>query len=169
MLEEAYRRPGRMLQEALRQQARFLPPVAGATSEEMRFMPRMQEYVSLVASHTVSGLRNLRELRTIALAVDALCSDNICLAADCLAQRFKAVEWFEVLVAEKIIPATPKNVETRRLPTSFTTKVTRAFSLKCQRAWVVEPILESVGMLATTRRAIARRATALVESQVLAA
>lgn len=84
-------------------------------------------------------------------------------------KRFKAVEWFEVLVAEKIIPATPKNVETRRLPTSFTTKVTRAFSLKCQRAWVVEPILESVGMLATIRQAIARRATALVESQVLAA
>ena len=47
---------------------------------------------ALNPSHPGMGVRNQRELRTLAEAMDALLAGNIGKAADFLMQRFKAVE-----------------------------------------------------------------------------
>jgi len=47
---------------------------------------------ALTPAHPSLGMRNQRELRTLAEALDALLAGNVAQAADFLMQRFKAVE-----------------------------------------------------------------------------
>ena len=103
----ARRRPGALLHKALRTQAQFLAPVVGATADEHVFLPRVGEFFAHVSSQQVQGVRNLRELRTLAQIIDSIILGDLAFAADTAIQRYKAVE----LAAETGIWALAEEVE----------------------------------------------------------
>lgn len=73
--------------------SQYLPQCAGG--EYMRdWEPRVTQYLTNVLEKTGKdlGLRNERELRTLAQSLDAMLSSNYLLAADTLMARFQALE-----------------------------------------------------------------------------
>ena len=73
--------------------AQYLPPRPEGEYGELA--PRVVEYLTNLLERGDAkglGLRNSRELRTLAQALDALLAGNTALAADTLMQRFRAVE-----------------------------------------------------------------------------
>ena len=80
--------------EGLRSMSQYLPP--GARSSPHRdFEPRVVEYLTTVLETKKDrelGVRNSRELRTLAQAIDAVLSGDLLFGVDTLMQRFKAVE-----------------------------------------------------------------------------
>jgi len=89
--------PGLLLQAGLRQMAKHLGTREGATEDELsEFVPRVVTYLTSVfhGHHPQSevGVRNVRELRTLAACLDALLRGDVENLGDILMQRFKAVE-----------------------------------------------------------------------------
>ena len=88
-------RPGKLLRSGLRAMSQFLPQGAGGDHKNVDtndFTPRVVHYLNTVSEGLGGGMRNVRELRTLAQSLDALLSGNLLLAADTLMQRFKSVE-----------------------------------------------------------------------------
>eukprot|EP00974_Lingulodinium_polyedra_P075281 7294911-Lingulodinium_polyedra.AAC.1 len=71
----------------------YLPPRPGGRDEQ-GLAPRVVEYLTTVLEKGEKdlGLRNSRELRSLAQAIDAIIRGDLAFAADTLVQRFKAVE-----------------------------------------------------------------------------
>ena len=78
-----------LLERGLRSQAEHLPPAPGGYQP---LTPRVMEYVTTVGFKNVVGIRNQKELKTLAQALDAILTGNLCLAGDTLMQRLKALE-----------------------------------------------------------------------------
>ena len=91
--ETARRAPGKILFEGLANMRQYLPDSA-ATSADGMFKPMITQYLIqvLMKSGKELGRRNERELRTLAMALDAMLMPNYLLAADTLMARFTAVE-----------------------------------------------------------------------------
>ena len=92
--ELSARDPGRLYKRGLKNMVRFLAPRAGTPGESSALQGRAVEYlttVSSVANGTV-GVRNERELRTLAESIDLLAGGNLGALGDVLMQRFRAVE-----------------------------------------------------------------------------
>ena len=96
----ASRRPGLLLLSGLEMMAKFLDPLAGGrggvnAKPGQLGTPKVVRYLTTVvqvsAAHGVS-VRNERELRTLAEALDALLLGDVTRAADIIMMRFKAVE-----------------------------------------------------------------------------
>lgn len=70
----------------------YLPPRAEGDTRGLQ--PRVVEYLTTILERgdRSLGVRNSRELRSLAQAVDSLIRGDITFAADTLIQRFKAVE-----------------------------------------------------------------------------
>ena len=86
--------PGALLHGALQQMAVYDSCHAGPESGLVHGSFRRYLQTILFARHSERdmGMRNARELRTLAKALDAITAGNIALAADTLTQRWKAVE-----------------------------------------------------------------------------
>jgi len=95
----AREQPGVLLRQGLEMMSKYLDPLAGgggATQKQMVLEPKVVRYLttmSAAARHTGVGLRNERELRTLAESIDALLEGDLCKAGDILMMRFKAVEF----------------------------------------------------------------------------
>ena len=75
--------------------AQFLPQGVGGDFKDLYqddFTPRVVHYLNTVSEGLGGLMRNVRELRTLAQAIDALLSGKPLLAADTLMHRFKSVE-----------------------------------------------------------------------------
>ena len=72
--------------------AQYLPQGSRGEPSQGDFTPRVVEYLTTVSGRQSLGLRNLRELRTLGQALDALLVGNTLFAMDTLMQRFKSVE-----------------------------------------------------------------------------
>jgi hypothetical protein len=86
-------RPGELLKATLEKMGGYLGERADGAGEDMG--PRVMTYLSSVLMPAANGsmtMRNERELRTIAMAIDAILRGKVAEAADFLIQRFKAVE-----------------------------------------------------------------------------
>ena len=97
----ALQHPGALLRAGLRSMAQYLPQgtggsssssVANSSSVAADFSPRVVQYLTTVVPVGTLGLKNHRELQTIAQSLDALLRGEILLAGDTLMQRFKSVE-----------------------------------------------------------------------------
>ena len=87
-------KPGALLTEALKSIGRFLSASGGAKAgdEEGRVLTYvLTVFVQRYGSDHI-GLRNMRELRTLAEAIDSLVAGNLPREGDLLIQRFKAIE-----------------------------------------------------------------------------
>ena len=89
-------RPGELLFNGLQQVRQFLGPRRGGLGQDAgsELDPAMVQYLTTVLENANStvGMRNSRELRTLAQAIDDILVGKIDSAADILMQRFKAVE-----------------------------------------------------------------------------
>jgi len=65
---------------------------SGVSTVSADFTPRVVQYLTTVVPTATLGIRNHRELQTIAQSLDALLRGEILLAGDTLMQRFKSVE-----------------------------------------------------------------------------
>ena len=93
--QQAEKHPGLLLVELLKDMQRFLLGRQGAPREAAdSTQPVAVAYLTSVLqpSHTQIGLRNGRELRTLAEAIDSIVRDEVLGVGDLLAQRFRAVE-----------------------------------------------------------------------------
>ena len=90
---QALSRPGLALRRALQYMEQYLPPRPGGAPDKGP-SPRVVEYLTTVLEkgERELGIRNARELRTLAQAIDAIIRGDLAFAADTLVQRFKAVE-----------------------------------------------------------------------------
>ena len=98
LVEKAKRNPGRLLRSGLEQMAKFLAARAGSEGE-LEGSWRQQKVTAylnqvLFNQHPPStiGMRNARELVTLAEALDLLMEENFAGLGDLLMQRMKAVE-----------------------------------------------------------------------------
>lgn len=90
----ASRHPGRPLRDGLREMAQYLPQRPGGEPYD-DLQPRVVQYLTTVLetkARRPMSVRNSRELRTLAQALDSILVGNIALAADTLMMRFQAVE-----------------------------------------------------------------------------
>ena len=129
---ESLRHPGNLLREGLRCMAGFLDPLQAELeraridrTSDAELRPLATRYLTTIlhqARGSTMGVRNARELRTLAEAIDALASGDPGKAGDILMQRFKAVEFasgapeqggwgvaqhFEIIPATAASSATP--------------------------------------------------------------
>ena len=95
----AARKPGTLLTSGLEMMSKYLDPRAGGRGGSVKQgdlgAPRVVRYLTTVvqvASSSGVGVRNERELRTLAEALDAMILGDLARAADILMMRFKAVE-----------------------------------------------------------------------------
>jgi hypothetical protein len=92
---------------------RFLLHKGFRRTSSDRLEPRAVSYLVTVLQHATDlGVRNERELRTLATAVDLLCKGDLPALGDVLLQRFKAIEmasqdasWLVASKLELIPPA----------------------------------------------------------------
>ena len=98
---QASRQPGALLLKGLAAMDKFLAQRVGGEQSSTRFAegegplaPVAVRYLTTVLQQAQSNmtLRNSRELRTLAEAIDFLVQGKVVEAGDILAQRFKAVE-----------------------------------------------------------------------------
>ena len=91
--DTARRAPGRILQEGLANMQQYLPQVTAGGNTSL-FRPTVTQYLIQVLHKATKdlGRRNERELRTLAMALDAMLQSNYLLAADTLMARFTALE-----------------------------------------------------------------------------
>ena len=99
LAEKARKKPGMLLKSGLTQMAKFLTIRTGGTDEEASRSWRDQRvgaYLNQVLftqhSQEKLGLRNVRELVTLAEAIDLLMEGQFAAVGDVLMQRMKAVE-----------------------------------------------------------------------------
>ena len=93
-LRKAHRSPGKLLGETLEKMGTYLSTVQGAGSGD-GLHPIVMSYLTAVLTPSVGSelsIRNSRELRTLAMALDFLIQGDVPQACDVLVQRFKAVE-----------------------------------------------------------------------------
>ena len=72
--------------------AQYLPQSAGSSNYAGDFTPRVTQYLTTAVNTEALGVRNHRELQTLAQSLDAILRNDILLAADTLMQRFKSIE-----------------------------------------------------------------------------
>jgi hypothetical protein len=93
--EIAARHPGLLLSNALQEIGKYLQTRSGPANGETE-VGRVLTYVMTVYMQRFTsqeiGIRNLRELRTLAEALDALLEGNLARVGDLLVQRLKAIE-----------------------------------------------------------------------------
>ena len=98
LMEKARRHPGRLLRSGLEQMAKFMSARAGSEGEPSCVWPEQKvgAYLNQVLfnQHPPSsiGMRNARELVTLAEAIDMLMEERLASLGDLLMQRLKAVE-----------------------------------------------------------------------------
>jgi len=96
--EVARTRPGKLLQHGLQTMGRFLAERGQqdrSGGERQALQPRVVRYLTTVATAARSqplGIRNERELRTLAEGLDCLMEGKLAELGDLLMQRYKAVE-----------------------------------------------------------------------------
>ena len=101
--ELARKNPGLLLQKGLAMMKRYMDPLrggggAGHSKDAKELPPIVTLYLTTVLqvirnrSGSSLGLRNEREMRTLAEAIDDLLQGQVVQAADKLMQRFKALE-----------------------------------------------------------------------------
>ena len=107
--ETARKKPGQLLKQGLAAMSQYLPQGGPSGSGEL-WTPRVTQYlVQVVLKQSRDlGVRNERELRTLAQSLDAMLTGNYLLAADTLMARFAAVE---LAAAESNNWAVPKHLE----------------------------------------------------------
>ena len=110
--ELARRRPGKLLRRGLNQMAQIVDPYLGVTGGVKVDLPPsatqyFQQVLSLCKREQLS-VRDQRELKTLAVAMDLLTQGKFGEVGDLLMQRFKSVEQprKEVGEQQELIPAT---------------------------------------------------------------
>ena len=120
-VEYSRERPGALYKAGLTNMVKFLAPRSGAEAENC-FQPRAVEYLTTVGPVALgqAGLRNERELRTLAESIDQLAAGRLEAVGDILMQRFRAVEkavqdngWETARHLEIIPPALPTTLSDR--------------------------------------------------------
>ena len=99
LAEKARKKPGMLLKSGLTQMAKFLTIRTGGTDEEasrgwrdQRVGAYLNQVLFTQHSQEKLGLRNVRELVTLAEAIDLLMEGQFAAVGDVLMQRMKAVE-----------------------------------------------------------------------------
>ena len=120
-VEYSRERPGALYKAGLTNMVKFLAPRGGAEAESC-LQPRAVEYLTTVGPVALgqAGLRNERELRTLAESIDQLAAGRLEAVGDILMQRFRAVEkavqdngWETARHLEIIPPALPTTLSDR--------------------------------------------------------
>ena len=133
LAEKARKRPGMLLKSGLSQMAKFLTIRTGGTEEEASRSWRDQRvgaYLNQVLftqhSQEKLGMRNVRELVTLAEAIDLLMEGQFAAVGDVLMQRMKAVEssvtdGWQLASHQELIPPAKATLSTN-LERSFVVK-----------------------------------------------
>ena len=88
-------RPGKLLRQTLDKMKEYLSQRRASGEEIDDLCPLVMSYLTSVLIPSATGqmsVRNERELRTLAMALDSIITGDSTRAADILIQRFKAVE-----------------------------------------------------------------------------
>ena len=92
--ELSARHPGKLYKRGLKNMSRFLAPRDGGQGGGSALQGQAVEYLTTVSAVScgLAGIRNERELRTLAESIDLLAGGNLAAFGDVLMQRFRAVE-----------------------------------------------------------------------------
>ena len=98
LLEKAQKHPGKLLRSGLEQMGRYMAsrvgdgPGGGAGWREQKVTAYLSQVLFTQYPPQAMGVRNSRELLTLAEAIDQLMAENFASVGDILMQRFKATE-----------------------------------------------------------------------------
>ena len=98
LLEKAQKQPGKLLRSGLEQMGRYMASRVGdgqgggASWREQKVTAYLSQVLFTQCPPQAMGVRNSRELLTLAEAIDQLMAENFASVGDILMQRFKATE-----------------------------------------------------------------------------